>query len=74
MIGLTKLSEAESLVGTMQEELVTLGPKIEEKARVKKQTNRLRAVAAQNYPTVLAGNCWKAKVTIVLCACFGLGH
>ncbi|ESO83512.1 hypothetical protein LOTGIDRAFT_133247 [Lottia gigantea] len=32
-IGLSKLSEANSLVGEMQEELVTLGPKIEEKAR-----------------------------------------
>ena len=36
LIGLSKLSEAESLVGTMQEELVNLGPKIEEKARVSK--------------------------------------
>ncbi len=34
LVGLSKLSEAESLVGTMQEELVNLGPKIEEKARV----------------------------------------
>ncbi len=36
LVGLSKLSEAESLVGTMQEELVNLGPKIEEKAKVKK--------------------------------------
>ena len=35
LIGLSKLSEAESLVGTMQEELVNIGPKIEEKARVR---------------------------------------
>ncbi len=34
MVGLSRLSEANSLVGTMQEELVALGPKIEEKARV----------------------------------------
>jgi hypothetical protein len=33
-VGLSRLSEAESLVGTMQEELVTLGPRIEEKAKV----------------------------------------
>ncbi|XP_023930267.1 dynein heavy chain 6, axonemal [Lingula anatina] len=33
LVGLSKLSEANSLVGTMQEELVTLGPKIEEKAK-----------------------------------------
>eukprot|EP00058_Branchiostoma_floridae_P021107 XP_002606597.1 hypothetical protein BRAFLDRAFT_120109 [Branchiostoma floridae] len=33
LVGLSKLSEANSLVGTMQEELVALGPKIEEKAR-----------------------------------------
>ncbi|XP_071080158.1 dynein axonemal heavy chain 6-like [Haliotis cracherodii] len=32
-IGLFKLSEANSLVGEMQDELVSLGPKIEEKAR-----------------------------------------
>ncbi|XP_038073413.1 dynein heavy chain 6, axonemal-like isoform X3 [Patiria miniata] len=32
-IGLSKLSEANSLVDAMQEELVNLGPKIEEKAR-----------------------------------------
>ena len=32
--GLDKLSEAESLVGVMQEDLVSLGPKIEEKAKV----------------------------------------
>ena len=32
--GLSKLSDAESMVGSMQEELVALGPKIEEKARV----------------------------------------
>ncbi|XP_064622088.1 dynein axonemal heavy chain 6-like isoform X2 [Lineus longissimus] len=31
--GLNKLSEANSLVGTMQEELVALGPRIEEKAK-----------------------------------------
>ncbi|XP_074663059.1 dynein axonemal heavy chain 6-like [Tubulanus polymorphus] len=31
--GLNKLSEANLLVGTMQDELVTLGPKIEEKAK-----------------------------------------
>ena len=33
-VGLSRLSEAESLVGTMQDELVALGPEIEEKARV----------------------------------------
>ncbi|CAH1791320.1 unnamed protein product [Owenia fusiformis] len=33
LVGLSKLSEANSLVGTMQEELVNLGPKIEEKAK-----------------------------------------
>ncbi|XP_071963333.1 dynein axonemal heavy chain 6-like [Antedon mediterranea] len=32
-VGLYKLSEANKLVDTMQEELVTLGPKIEEKAK-----------------------------------------
>ncbi|XP_041352994.1 dynein heavy chain 6, axonemal-like isoform X2 [Gigantopelta aegis] len=32
-VGLSKLSEANDLVGVMQEELVTLGPRIEEKAR-----------------------------------------
>lgn len=34
LVGLSRLSEANSLVGTMQDELVTLGPKIEEKAKV----------------------------------------
>ena len=34
-VGLSRLSEAESLVGTMKEELVTLGPRIEEKAKVR---------------------------------------
>ncbi|KAL5008122.1 hypothetical protein ScPMuIL_013703 [Solemya velum] len=33
LVGLFKLSEANSLVGTMQDELVTLGPKIEEKQK-----------------------------------------
>lgn len=33
-VGLSKLTEANSLVDTMQEELVNLGPKIEEKAKV----------------------------------------
>ena len=32
--GLAKLSEANSLVGIMQDELVSIGPKIEEKAKV----------------------------------------
>lgn len=32
--GLAKLSEANSLVGVMQDELVSIGPKIEEKAKV----------------------------------------
>ena len=32
--GLDKLSEAENLVGVMQEDLVSLGPKIEQKAKV----------------------------------------
>ena len=35
IVGLARLSEANALVGTMQEELVALGPKIEEKAKVK---------------------------------------
>jgi dynein heavy chain len=34
IVGLSRLSEANELVGTMQEELVALGPKIEEKAKV----------------------------------------
>ena len=33
-MGLSKLSEANSLVDAMQDELVNLGPKIEEKAKV----------------------------------------
>ena len=33
-MGLSRLSEANVLVGTMQEELVGLGPQIEEKAKV----------------------------------------
>ena len=37
--GLSRLSEAESLVGTMQEELVTLGPRIVEKAKVSHLTS-----------------------------------
>ena len=37
LVGLSRLSEANSLVGAMQEELVALGPKIEEKARVSQE-------------------------------------
>ena len=33
LVGLSRLSEANSMVGTMQEELVALGPKIEEKRK-----------------------------------------
>lgn len=33
-VGLSRLSEANNMVGTMQQELVTLGPRIEEKAKV----------------------------------------
>ena len=34
LVGLSRLSEANALVGTMQEELLALGPKIVEKAKV----------------------------------------
>ena len=36
-VGLSRLSEANDMVGTMQLELVTLGPRIEEKAMVSEQ-------------------------------------
>ena len=40
--GLTKLSEANDLVNIIKEELILLGPQIEEKEQVKKEKKALK--------------------------------